>query len=101
MVYKYHVLMCTGSKLVGDKKGTCATRKGVELVKKLMMELEERDLASEVIVSATTCYGICDKGPIMVVYPDGVWYGGLTPEAVAKIAESHLENSQPVKEFQI
>jgi (2Fe-2S) ferredoxin len=101
MVYKYHVLMCTGSKLVGDKKGTCNSRQGVELVKKLMMELEERDLASEVIVSATTCYGICEKGPVMVVYPEGVWYGGLTQEAVAKIVEDHLENSQPVKEYQI
>jgi (2Fe-2S) ferredoxin len=93
--------MCTGSKLVGDKKGTCHTRQGVELVKKLVEEIEERDLGSEIIVSATSCYGVCDKGPIMVVYPDGVWYGGLTPERVAKIAEDHLENGQAVKEFQI
>ncbi|MDR2142123.1 MAG: (2Fe-2S) ferredoxin domain-containing protein [Deltaproteobacteria bacterium] len=101
MVCKYHVLMCAGSKLVGDKKGACHTRQGVELIKKLVMELEERDLASEVIVSATTCYGICDKGPIMVVYPEGTWYGGLTPEAIATIAEEHLEGGQPVKKYQI
>jgi (2Fe-2S) ferredoxin len=93
--------MCTGSKLVGDRKGTCHSRNAVGLVNQLMMELEDRDLASEVIVSATSCYGICDKGPVMVVYPDGVWYGNLDASAIEAIAEEHLEGGVPVEEYRI
>lgn len=94
---KYHVLICSGGKLVGDKLGTCHTRDAGKLVRKLMEELEERDLGSEIIVNTTSCYGICDKGPIMVVYPDGVWYGNLTPEKLETIVEEHLENGKAVK----
>jgi (2Fe-2S) ferredoxin len=83
--------------LVGDKKGTCHTRGGVALVRKLMQELDERELASEVAVSATSCHAICDKGPIVVVYPDAVWYGGVTEEGLETIVEEHLEGGKPVK----
>jgi (2Fe-2S) ferredoxin len=34
---------------------------------------------------------------VVLVYPEGVWYGGVTPEDVAEIAEQHLENGEPVK----
>ncbi|MDR2340294.1 MAG: (2Fe-2S) ferredoxin domain-containing protein [Deltaproteobacteria bacterium] len=98
---KYHVLICSGGKLVGDKKGMCHTRDAEKLVRKLTEELEERDLSSEIIVNTTSCYGICDKGPIMIVYPDGTWYGNLTPEKLETIVEEHLENGNVVKELTI
>jgi (2Fe-2S) ferredoxin len=101
IVSKYHVLICSGSKLVGDKKGMCHTRGAVDLSKKLIQELEERDLSSEIIVNTTSCFGICDKGPIAVIYPDGVWYGNLDAKAIETIVEEHLEGGNPVKAFVI
>jgi (2Fe-2S) ferredoxin len=98
---KHHVLICAGSKLVGDKLGTCHSRNATGLVQHLIMELEDHDLASEVIVSTTSCYGMCDKGPIMVVYPDGIWYGKLDADAIETIVEDHLEAGTPVAEYQI
>jgi (2Fe-2S) ferredoxin len=98
---KYHVLICGGGKLKGDKKGMCHTREAEKLVSKLMEELEERDLSSDIIVNTTSCFGICDKGPIMVVYPDGTWYGHLTPAKLETIVEEHLENGKVVTELTI
>lgn len=98
---KHHVLICTGSKLVGDKLGTCHSRNATGLVQHLIMELEDRDLASDVIVSTTSCYGMCDKGPVMVVYPSGVWYGKLDTDAIETIVEEHLEAGTPVEEYRI
>jgi len=64
------------------------------------MELiEEYDLSGEVMINNTGCFGICDKGPVAVIYPEGIWYGGLTEEAAERIVEEHLVNGQPVKEL--
>ena len=96
---KYHVFICTSCRPNGTQQGQCFTRKSVNLVSKFMEEIEDRDLTSDCMVTNTGCFGICDKGPVAVVYPEGIWYGNLTPDAVEKICEEHLEGGAPVKEF--
>jgi len=99
---KYHILICTGTKLAGTAVGTCATRGAKELIGNLNMALDDADLASDTIISGTTCFGMCDKGPIMVVYSPGadpVWYGNIDADAVEKIVEEHLDGGSPVSEY--
>jgi (2Fe-2S) ferredoxin len=64
-----------------------------------MEEIENRDLTSDCMVTNTGCFGICDKGPVAVVYPEGIWYGALTEKAVEEICEKHLENGEPVTKY--
>lgn len=101
VVPKYHVFMCTSCTLNGQQRGFCAKSGAVDLVQKLMMEIEERDLSADVMVNNTGCFGICDKGPIMVVYPEGVWYGALDEDAIETICEQHFENGMPVAALRI
>jgi len=98
---KYHIFLCTSSRANGVQKGMCHQRGNVGLVQTLMQELDERELSSDCLVTNTGCFGVCDKGPIMVVYPEGVWYGNLTEDAILEICESHFENGQPVEEYRI
>ena len=55
------------------------------------------ELASRVRVNHSGCFSQCGNGPMMVVYPDGVWYAAVTPADVPEILESHLLGGQPVE----
>jgi (2Fe-2S) ferredoxin len=98
---KYHIFVCVGSKLVGTNLGMCNTRGGVKLAKKISEEIEDRELSGEVMLSTTSCFGICDKGPVLVIYPEGVWYGGIDEEKVEQIFDSHIEGGKPVESLRI
>ena len=46
----------------------------------------------------TPCLGVCAGGPIVVVYPDGIWYGGVTPRLLERIVVEHLRHGRVVEE---
>ncbi|MCX7658319.1 MAG: (2Fe-2S) ferredoxin domain-containing protein [Oscillospiraceae bacterium] len=98
---KYHVFVCTSCRMNGVQKGFCFNKGSVDIVNKFMQEIEDRELSGEVMITNTGCFGICSRGPIAVVYPQGIWYGDLTPEKVEEIVERHIENGEVVKEYQI
>lgn len=91
-----HIFVCTSSRMNGQQKGYCHSKDAVELVMKFTEEIEGRELGGEVFVSNTGCFGICEKGPIVVVYPDNVWYGSVTADDVEVIMEEHIEGGTPV-----
>lgn len=98
---KFHIFVCTSSRVTGQQKGFCHTKGGVDIMAKIMEEIEERDLGGEVFVTNTGCFGICEKGPIVVVYPDNVWYGSVTLEDVEEILDAHIEGGKVVKRLEL
>lgn len=98
---KYHVFMCTSSRINGQQKGYCHQQESVNLVQAFMEEIEDRELSGEVVLSNTGCFGICEKGPIVVVYPEGVWYGNVTAADVEEIFDEHFEGGKPVERLMI
>lgn len=94
---KYHVFICTSCRINGTQKGFCHSKGSVNLVQRFMKEIDECELSSDVMVTNTGCFGICDKGPVVVVYPEGTWYGNVTEDDVAEIVESHFENGEKVE----
>lgn len=98
---KYHIFVCTSCRINGVQKGFCFSKDSVDIVQKFMEGIDERDLSGDVMITNTGCFGICEKGPVAVVYPEGIWYGNLTEEDVETIIEQHLENGNPVKELMI
>ncbi|RCX12722.1 (2Fe-2S) ferredoxin [Anaerobacterium chartisolvens] len=98
---QYHVFVCTSSRINGQQKGYCFSKEGVDIVQRFMEEVDERALQDTVMITNTGCFGICSSGPIVVVYPEGVWYKEVTPDDVAEIVESHFENGQKVERLEI
>ena len=92
--YSRHVLVCTGSFCSPDAKGR-------ELYSLLAQLLQREDLLfgpGRVKRGETPCLGVCSNGPIVVVYPDGIWYSGVTPELLERIVVEHLKGGRPVVE---
>ena len=98
---KYHVFICTSCRINGQQKGYCYQHESVDILQSFMQEIDDRELSGDVTINNTGCFGICDKGPIVVVYPEGVWYGHVKPEDVERIVEEHFENGNPVKDLMI
>ena len=96
-----HIFICTSSRINGQQKGYCHSKDAVDLVMKFMEEVEERELGGQVFISNTGCFGICEKGPIVVVYPENIWYGSVTVDDVEVIMEEHIEGGTPVARLEI
>ncbi len=98
---KYHVFVCTSCRINGVQKGYCHSKNSVDIVQKFMELIDEFGLGSDVMVTNTGCFGICEKGPVVVVYPEATWYGNVTVDDVEEIVESHFEGGTVVERLKI
>lgn len=92
-----HVFICTQGRPAGHPRGCCAQKGTPALMEAFWQELERRGLCASVALTNTGCLGPCHLGGTVLVYPEGVMYGGVTPEDVAAIVEEHLVGGRPVE----
>ena len=84
-----HVLMCGGT--------GCTASGSKELQAALAKELEAKGLQDEIKIVQTGCFGLCALGPIMIIYPEGVFYSRVTLDDIPEIVEEHLLKGRVVK----
>ena len=93
--FRYHVFVCDQQKPEG--MACCAMRGSAKVIETLRKEVAERGLSNDVQITPCASLGLCDRGPNMVVYPDGIWYSNVTPQDVAEIVENHFQSGRVVE----
>lgn len=101
MKLKAHVFICTNQRPEGHVRGCCQSKQSEALVQLFKQEVSRAGLAQEVRAQKAGCLDVCEHGPAVVVYPEGVWYGKVTPADVSEIVESHLVQGKVVERLQI
>ena len=91
MPYRAHLLVCAGT--------ACVSYGSFKVKEALEKEVRKRNLQDEVLVIATGCNGFCERGPILMVHPDGVFYQQLKVEDIPFLIEEHLLKGRPVKKL--
>jgi (2Fe-2S) ferredoxin len=85
-----HVFVCTNERAPNDPKGCCKLRGGAEVRDRLKAELAARGLSKVIRANNAGCLDQCQHGVSLVVYPEQVWYGRVTPDDIPEIVDKHL-----------
>ena len=93
--FRFHLFVCTQQKPEGIP--SCTVSASSAVLEAFDKEVQARGLDAEVQLTTCGCMGLCDEAPVMVVYPEGVWYRRVQVSNVAEIVESHLRAGQPVE----
>ncbi|MCC5912575.1 MAG: NADH-quinone oxidoreductase subunit NuoF [Clostridiaceae bacterium] len=90
-LFRSHVLVCAGT--------GCTSSDALKILDAFEALLEKHDLQKEVKVVKTGCFGLCEAGPIVIVYPEGAFYSHIKVEDVERITEEHLLKGRIVRDL--
>jgi (2Fe-2S) ferredoxin len=65
------------------------------------LQFEQKGLWGKYLLTGAGCIGACDSGPVVLIYPEGVMYGGVTKADVAEIIDQHLLADKPVERLMV
>ena len=88
-LYRSHVLVCGGT--------GCSSSGSAKLIERFEEQLKEKGLDKEVKVVRTGCFGLCEAGPVVIVYPEGTFYSRVKVEDVDEIVSEHLLKGRKVQ----
>jgi (2Fe-2S) ferredoxin len=94
--FERHIFVCVNERPADHPKGCCKAKGSEEVRERLKIELKKRGLSGIVRANSSGCLDACAFGVSMVIYPEGIWYGGVTTEDVAAIVEQTVLNGRVI-----
>ena len=93
-----HVFVCTNRRLADAQMPSCAPNGGGDVLEAFLHARAQQGLYRAIYITQSLCLGVCPtRGSTVVVYPEGVWYVGVTVADVAQIFDEHIVGGRPVE----
>lgn len=99
--YRAHVFCCTNQRPPDNRRGSCAGRGSEKLRNYMKARSKELGLEPDIRINSAGCLDHCELGPVMVIYPEGVWYTYKTFEDVDEILEVHIQGGGRVERLML
>ncbi len=95
---EFQILVCNSYRVAGDAQGYCNKNGATDFIPYIVEECSDRGI--DAAVTSTACLNVCAQGPVMVIQPNNLWYGGITEERIDEILDA-LEEGEAVEEYLI
>ena len=99
--FEHHVFVCCNARPEGALRPSCTQDGKSNLLVELKKLVKAAGLDSKVRINKSGCLDQCEHGPVVVVYPEAVWYGNVTPADAAEIVAEHLAAGRPVERLRV
>lgn len=94
-MYKKHIFCCINERPDEHPRGCCKAKGSLKLHNYMKVKVKEAGL-KDIRVNKSGCFDFCEEGPVLVVYPDAIWYSAKTTKDIDEIVNSHIINNQIV-----
>jgi (2Fe-2S) ferredoxin len=101
MIYDKHIFICVNQRAEGAPRKSCGEAHGMEIVEAFKKKLKEKNLPIKLRAQKSGCLDICDFGQTLVIYPEGVFYVGVSLNDVDEIIEEHIVNNRVVERLKL
>jgi (2Fe-2S) ferredoxin len=98
--YRLHLFVCTNQRAPDDPRGCCADKGAADLRDHLKQRVKQAGLKG-VRINNAGCLDRCSLGPVLVVYPEGIWYGADSIADIDEIFDQHVLGGNPVARLQL
>ncbi len=95
--YERHIFLCIGPDCCTEAEGAAAWGQ----LKQGVAKLNGSPDRGRVYRTKVGCLRVCKQGPVAVVYPEGTWYAGLSPENLARVITEDLGEGRPISDLKI
>jgi len=99
--YQRHIFVCINERPPQHPKECCFLKGALEIRELLKAELKKRGLGKIIRANTSGCLDACQHGPNMVIYPEGIWYGGVKKEDIPEIVDRTLLRGEVIQRLLI
>ncbi|MFO0912374.1 MAG: (2Fe-2S) ferredoxin domain-containing protein [Pirellulales bacterium] len=99
--FTHHIFVCGNRRDPSHPRGCCDPQGCDALRAALKAEIARRGLEGQVRANSAGCLDQCELGPVLVIYPQGIWYGGVQPADASRIIEQTILGGQTLPDLQL